>query len=184
MKLWSFQPQSAITTLQETGLLKTTWEIVQNSDNSDLMEAYQWLTNEMELRGIKMQNHAPIWAWNEYPQKVKFDWDGESSHLIEFEAPDNLVCLTDFDNWHHVLNKQYCPTPEEDKLFESLDFTEFCHLLSKLESPKGAIETSWQRIFENINEAQATLPYIKLDWVIRLIPREPHWGQFRLKEIS
>ena len=80
---------------------------------------------------------------------------------IEFEIEDSEVLLSDFDDWHFVLNNDYISTNEEDydKFYEELKDKDYVYQdiidLSKqndsLNAFREKIVTSWERIF-NVNE--------------------------------
>lgn len=91
----------------------------------------------------------PIWAWLQYESAAKRRPDlrraghlpsGSPGVLIEFDAGEDQVLLSDFDLWHYVLNRWYLPqTPMEAK-----DENE-----RGLPAPSALqLANSWQRIFE------------------------------------
>ena len=66
--------------------------------------------------------------------------------LIEVEIPDNRIVLSDFDNWHSVLNKSYSYSQTTNEK----EFEETHEWLQSLpeEQRKLEIQKSWESIFD------------------------------------
>lgn len=144
------------------------------------VDAYRWMIAAMERRGIHTHSRPPVWAWHSHnpPHRRKPDLRG-SYHLttpgtpayrLTIEAPDTLVLLSDYHDWHAVLNRWFHSHSEsEANEIESLQAQ------GKLTSQM--IETSWERIFDlgagdpdwcgkpDERVIQACLPHIDLQWV-------------------
>ncbi len=154
MQLWTIQP------LEVVDILITKQEFICDSskafgliDNA-FTDAYNWLVKEMEKRigprptGVEY----PIWAWHTRNFKRKrpdlreggYGKRGEEAACIEIDIPDNEVVLTDFDEWHTILNDSYSDDTytEEDwdaahDWFDSLS----------VDKQREVKEVSWQHVF-------------------------------------
>lgn len=85
-------------------------------DIPEFTKAYDWLVARMNLQigsprdGVKY----PVWAWyaqgsgHKKPDLRRERWsngsDGKKMVCMELEVPDEQVVLSDFDNWHAILN--------------------------------------------------------------------------------
>ena len=154
--------------------------------------AYQWMAEQMKKRigepplpEIKL----PVWAWYQYDSKkrnkpplsdhVKTNPD-QREMMIEFEAPDELVLLSDFELWHHPLNGwNLCVDKRAAKRVDEYFHTDF---KDKPEEIKKLIVDSWDLIYDldfrnkyivskhkKNRSIQATLWYIRKEWVISTI---------------
>ncbi|MBO4290777.1 MAG: DUF3841 domain-containing protein [Lachnospiraceae bacterium] len=151
MILWSFQPVEIWDLLQKQGLYRCDPAQI----DPDFVDAYNWLVKKMKEKiGLPPEGvEYPIWAW--YIQNWKHakpDLRGERWHYgnggelyacIEIEIPDKDVLLSDFDNWHCVLNRFLISETEEedeqqDAFFETLPESE----------KKSFMEKNWERIFD------------------------------------
>ena len=116
MQLWTVQTERALRTLERDGQLCSDRNLV----DSEFLPAYDWMTDQMGQRialpptGISV----PLWAWYQYESASRQRPDlrrsnhlprGETGFLIEFNANDGSVLLSDFDLWHFVLNYWYLP---------------------------------------------------------------------------
>ena len=159
MRLWTIQGIEIYEQLQRDRVAyctKPAW-----SDDEKFMKAYLWMADEMRQRigepPIKDIKY-PMWAWYQYnstkskkPPRSYLDIQEGVSAYMEIEIPDNEVLLSDFCNWHNVLN-QYPLTnwkriDKKTDLLEkeagkSLDFDDY-----PLEIQKE-IEKSWEAIFD------------------------------------
>lgn len=159
MRLWTIQGIEIYEQLQRDGVAyctKPAW-----SDDEKFMKAYLWMADEMRQRigepPIKEIKY-PMWAWYQHisakskkPPRSYLDIQEGVSAYMEIEIPDNEVLLSDFCNWHNVLN-QYPLTnwkriDKKTDLLEkeagkSLDFDDY-----PLEIQKE-IEKSWEAIFD------------------------------------
>ncbi len=114
MKIWTFQSTEVYQKLLEQDIYYC------NIDKSELCQefksfktAYNWMRTQMykRLSGINT-NTWPIWCWYKWNNKHKkpdlryaeFKYREADEYLIELEVPDDQVLLSDFDNWHFVLN--------------------------------------------------------------------------------
>ena len=159
MRLWTIQGIEIYEQLQRDRVAyctKPAW-----SDDEKFMKAYLWMADEMRQRigepPIKEIKY-PMWAWYQHisakskkPPRSYLDIQEGVSAYMEIEIPDNEVLLSDFCNWHNVLN-QYPLTnwkriDKKTDLLEkeagkSHDFDDY-----PLEIQKE-IEKSWEAIFD------------------------------------
>lgn len=161
MKLYSIQP------VEVAKLLKEGKTFICDPEKSgfsvELKEAYAWIVIQMEKRFPKPSNVVfPIWAWHTYDWKRKLNLEeggfgipGTKYACLELEVPDEQVLLSDFDNWHAVLNGYYLADgknkiewEENHKWFDSLP----------LSKKKIIMKKSWEKIF-NVTP-------INSDWII------------------
>lgn len=144
MLLWTLQPVEVYEEIQEKGMYVTDEKYI----DSMFKSAYDWLVPKMETRiGKKPRGvQYPVWAWHTWEDARKKP-DLRQRHMekgmkavcLTLEIPDNQVVLTDFDNWHFVLNDSYISKTEEDySLYEKLS----------LEEQEQAKIQSWNRVFD------------------------------------
>ncbi|MBO5180041.1 MAG: DUF3841 domain-containing protein [Clostridia bacterium] len=180
MRLWTVQPVEVWKLLQENG--RYVCDKTKSECLSDLtfVESYDWLVKEMEDRiGARDEDvEYPVWAWHTFDGKNdELDLDkesyvsaGEEAVCLEIEIPDNEVVLTDFNNWHCVLNNSYCASALSEEEWES-EMKWFDSL--ERDEKKKVKEESWRRIFditrivndfvENGMYVQATFWSLKLE---------------------
>ena len=113
MRLWTIQGIEIYEQLLRDGVVyctKPAW-----GDDENFVKAYQWMADEMRLRigepPIKDVKY-PMWAWYQYnsakskmPPRSYLDIQEGVSAYMEIEIPDDEVLLSDFSNWHNVLNQ-------------------------------------------------------------------------------
>ena len=160
MILWTIQTEDAWSELQARGVLRATRQHVEKY----FLGAYEWMIEQMERRLAPRprRNQYPLWAWRQWENEVRPKPDlrsgghipkGEKGVRIEFEIPDDLVLLSDFDLWHYVLNYWYLPQSEsEGEKFEAELETHGLSLfnqkpLSHAEFHNRMVQ-SWNRIFD------------------------------------
>lgn len=129
MRLWSLQPLEIAEKVAagERFIADPKLAICYNLDES-FTKSYHWLVGFMEETIPRPSDVTiPIWAWHtNYGLQKKpdrrfgmFKNYEKDDVIIELEVPDELVLLTDFEDWHHVLNNFPMFTKEEDELSES-----------------------------------------------------------------
>ena len=113
MRLWKIQGIEIYEQLQRDGVAYCTKPVW--SDDEKFMKAYRWMVDQMRqrigeppIKGIEY----PMWAWYQYnsaksnkPPRSYLDIQEGVSAYMEIEVPDNEVILSDFMNWHNVLNQ-------------------------------------------------------------------------------
>lgn len=162
MILWTFQPIEIWETLQQDGVYRCDPERL----DPDFVRSYDWLAEQMRKRigpppeGVQY----PVWAWHtqkwkhEKPDLRRERWcygpGNELYACIEIEIPDGQVLLSDFEEWHCVLNDFLVSDNEEE--YEKQK--EFFDSLPE-DAQKEYKEKNWERIFN-------TSALIN-DWIIR-----------------
>ena len=113
MILWTFQPIEIWNLIRETGTYRCD---PAKCSMPEFADAYQWLIRQMEQRIGPRPNGVeyPVWAWymqngkQRKPDLRSERWgygQGDEDYVcIELEIPDEQVLLSDFDDWHAVLN--------------------------------------------------------------------------------
>ncbi|HPY83634.1 MAG TPA: DUF3841 domain-containing protein [Ruminococcus flavefaciens] len=178
MVLWTIQTEEAYQQLIQTGRL---YGDIQHIDE-DFIFAYDWLANEMIKRigNPPTDVKYPVWAWYQCQGKRKkpdlrhsgYSEKGTPLVLLTVDIDEKDVLLSDFDDWHCVLNYFYLALNEkEDDLFHSryaeegykiTDLNNFALTSPCLEECRKQIEQSWQLIFDlNRNEPDWDTPLDK-----------------------
>ena len=133
MRLWTFQGIAIYEQLIKEGIAYCSKPSY--SDEENFMYAYRWMSAQMRSRigesPIKGLEY-PMWAWYQYdsakkrkPTKSPFNMGEGIIAFMELEIPDNQVLLSDFSNWHAVLNQGAIDDwkriyREEDRLEEAV----------------------------------------------------------------
>ena len=159
MRLWTIQGIEIYMQLQRDGVAYCTKPVW--AADEKFLKAYRWMADEMEKRiggpPIKEIKY-PMWAWYQYnsakskkPPRSYLDIQEGISAYMEIEIPDDEVLLSDFMNWHNVLN-QYPLTNwkriskktdlQEKEASRSLSFDDYPVEIQK------EIEKSWEAIFD------------------------------------
>lgn len=186
MILWTIQPKAVADLLQRTGRFVCDGRRA----DRDFKHAYRWMAEQMAKRGMMKRLRSPVWAWYRFNHRGPYARGprivecratcplNEPFCRIKFDAPDNLVLLSDFDLWHAALNQMYLGTEEEEKR----DIEEAIR-----QTPENFINykcKSWEKIFDldllNFRSKepdfasgdkitiQACLPYLLNDWVLQV----------------
>ena len=150
MILWTFQPAEIYDQILRDGIYRCDSGYVV----PDFASSYDWLVIHMKKRigdppeGVQY----PVWAWyiqswkHRKPDLRSERWcygsGGELYACIEIEIPDECVLLSDFDNWHCVLNRFLVSESveeydEQDAYYKSLPDSE----------KETYMEQNWERIF-------------------------------------
>lgn len=171
MRLWTLQPYRVYELIQNEGVYRCDINKSSFVEMEEFMNAYEWIINQMKKRignppkGVKY----PVWAWYLYKGKNKRPSTRrsglkvtEKSVLLEIEIPASEVLLTDFCNWHCLLNDCACYYATSDEDFEKED--EFYESLSEEEQRLYKIR-SWEQIIctpeVSLNRVQATFWELK-----------------------
>lgn len=192
MRLWTIQPYCVYELIQANGIYRCDSSLSELLDSYEFINAYEWISKQMKNRignppdGIKY----PVWAWysvngkHQRPDMRTTDMRVfKKSALMEIEISDIEVLLTDFDNWHLVLNNSIyhkandipnisfeeweAEAEKEDTYFDSLSD----------EEKISYKETSWENIICSENKpfpkyVQATFWELKKDqikkvWILK-----------------
>ena len=93
---------------------------------TDFLPAYEWMRAQMAERIPGYQGHYPWWAWrqaSEHRDKPdlrararysRYFAPGTPSVRLELEISDAEVLVSDFDEWHSVLNHSPLAYSEEE----------------------------------------------------------------------
>lgn len=173
LKLWTVRPESDYFLLEKQGVYHTDEHLVP----SHRLEAYYWISEQLNKKVLAPKGVSlPIWAWyrayglNQAKPDLRKKGHlqkGERGVRIEFNAPEDLVLLSNFDGWHSVLNNHCLALSDEEYYFyESLEKT-----CSKSDFEKIKRE-SWLKIFDlnllenpNTYEVQAVLWELRSEWI-------------------
>lgn len=153
MKLWTIQPVEIVDVLKHEGVFRCDVNLSENYE--DFHEAYTWIVKEMDKRKIYHPAglELPLWAWHTRNWKHKkpdfrttgLGCPGERYACIEFEISDEDVLLSDYNNWHYVLNRGWFDDSKNEEEWEKLQ--EWFDTLPPNEREKLRVE-SWQKIFD------------------------------------
>jgi hypothetical protein len=102
--LWTLQSQAAYASLQSLGVLRQTAEHA----DPEFASAYQWMSAQMRRRLHTPPTAFPIWFWT----RADWKWVAREvrssretpSVLLHVRKPQEQVLVSDFVDWHHVLN--------------------------------------------------------------------------------
>lgn len=145
--LWTIQHEDAYREFEKTGILRANDKYLFCED--DMKFAYDWIAKEMWQRiGVPPAGVTyPVWAW--------YQWEGQRKRMdlrrsgyaergtplvqIAFEADTKDFLLSDFDDWHQVLNKQYIA-------YSEAEWDEFYAVHPH--PTQEDVEHTWSRVFD------------------------------------
>ena len=141
--LWTIHPEDFFEKSQRRGYIKADGRYIDH----DFKDKYYWIAKKMQERCITRKRTYPVWAWYKYDGKRKKPDLRCSGHLprctkgicIEFEARDSEVLLSNFEQWHWVLNNWYLYKNDKENTY----FEKYPHLLSET-----MVRKSWDRMFD------------------------------------
>lgn len=157
MKLWTIQPVEVYDLIMDTGVYRCDPSIAFTDDIGDdvFMHAYDWLVGQMTKKiGAAPEGiEYPVWAWHTRDWRHKkpdlrmsaYAKRGTKCVCLELEVPDDEVVLSDFDNWHFVLNDWYFSNAKNDAEDDIL--REKYEKLPIVEQHRMRIK-SWENIFD------------------------------------
>lgn len=128
---WTLQTEEVWSIAQERGFLQ--------GEQSYAMfpEPYVWMVDQMKKRLNEYGGEYPIWLWIDKPdmRRTGHFERGEKCVRLKVELDEKNVLLSDFDEWHSVLNEDYLADSEQE--------------YEQFYQGKGTIskEASWERIF-------------------------------------
>ena len=159
MRLWTIQGIEIYEQLVRDGVAYCTKPIW--GDEDKFMYAYRWMVEQMRKRigespidGIEY----PMWAWYQYdsakknkPPRNQCNIPEGLSVYMEIEMPEDVVVLSDFDEWHLPLNQG--PMRNWRKIWKKIDLQDKIagRNLDFMEYPQNLrqeIEDSWEGIFD------------------------------------
>ncbi|WP_289139194.1 DUF3841 domain-containing protein [uncultured Brevibacillus sp.] len=129
---WTMQTDEAWKQYEKQGYLEGTPEHAMYS------EEYQWIIKQMKQRLPNYRGEYPIWLWIKKPDmRSTGHFEGGTKCVrLTLEIDPKNVLVSDFDDWHCVLNNTFCADKEQE--WEA-------HYEGNLEITK---EESWHRIFD------------------------------------
>lgn len=185
MRLWTTQDISFYDKLVSNGIAYCN---IVSDFAKEYDFAYIWMAEQMRKRIGEPplpEIKQPVWAWYQYDSK-KRSKPKKSKHensyddkcvLIEMEAPDEEVLLSDFSLWNIPLNAGHIIG--DKKISRKIDayypcvFSDFPTELQKV------IKESWELIFDLKNRdrrlnpkairnksIQATLWWVRKEWIV------------------
>lgn len=167
MRLWSFQPEKvADELLSGHRFICDPRQSSYYDPYEEFRRAYDWIGAQVEERVPRPDGvELPVWAWAlnyglaQRPdrRRMLFRNFARTDVILELEVPDELVILSDFDDWHCVLNDIPIRTDAEWEHDADREFT------------VDETRRSWQRIFsvEGREFVQACLWTIEPEWLIQ-----------------
>jgi hypothetical protein len=167
------------------------------NDLDQFVTAYGWLADRMATRIGPAPAHCnprwPVFGWAEHNGQSALEYDRQrelpghddttdAPFLVGFDVPDGSYLLSDFDDWHFVLNGWFlpsCGSDVEDDGGETDAFYALCErhgydttCAPGPAGPVDAVETmrrsNWGRIIECPNQygsVQASMWELRWDWV-------------------
>ena len=186
MKLYHYMDAAAYGALLADG--RITGSKV-HSTFPEFEQPYAWLAEVMRKRIGDAPSHAdpdwPVFAWHSHDglDPVAYDRrsEDESELLVGFDVPEGRYLLSDFVDWHFVLNGWYMPSCGADDdagSTESDAFDEMCKAAgydiwtAGPDGPAPEVEAArrrqWERVVDHphaTDPAQATLWELRLEWV-------------------
>lgn len=173
MLLWSIQTEENYDILMRDGVYRTEEndrEFILSTDG--VLDKYDWLSGQMSRRvGLPETGIAyPVWAWHTYGglrkrpdiRSIRWIWGsrpGIRYVMMEIDAPEKEVLLSDLDLWTCVMNGWYIPVNGREKCGGK---------------PPEEIRESWNRIFDiglcsrcvtDYGYIQANIWEIKKEWI-------------------
>ena len=173
IRLYTIQPIEFVSRLKQDGVIFGDKDKIssrlQLEDMENFTVSYQYLADKMNENQGSSYDNFPIWFWFKFSRK-SFRPDmrhcktyvprGDDVYLIEADLPLKQVTLTDYDDWHCVLNNWYFAKNDEakyddfDNRLEKALKTKEIHKFQFDDYPeefKEEIRSSWDQIFININ---------------------------------
>ena len=155
VRLWTIQPKEVYEELLKNGIFRCNKNKIKDLDFWG--PKYEWMAKKMKEKiGPPPEGVIfPIWFWykrdgqNKKPdlrKRREFGPKGAEMCLLEVGIPDEKVLLSDFMNWHFVLNGSHTySTAKTEEAFDELD-----SWLQSLpaEAAQREIEKSWDSIFD------------------------------------
>lgn len=172
MRLWTFQATASVEELKKDGILIAKWSRYPKDD--PWTKAYRWMAAQMEFSGIRCNGNAPIWAWHscrgygksptlDDARNLLCDLELEAGiQTIELECPDELASLTSYSTWNMIADKFMDKSPVTN--------------ISPLQ-----VVAMWNvnpSSMKKYDAIQATLPYIKQEWIVDIRPLNLNVGDF------
>ncbi|HMO39570.1 MAG TPA: hypothetical protein PKC76_12150 [Saprospiraceae bacterium] len=172
LRLWSIQANTACEWLEKNGVLQTPW----SQTPLNWRPAYRWMTNEMHLQDIDLQDFAPIWAWHScngvlqapptlgIARNLLSDLQIiEGCCVVEFDAPASLCLLSSYQRFNELLDVFLDDKNAQPQREDFLDmFT--MHPIDEYDSIQAAlprIDMEWVRDIRSLEMKPDSIDY---DW--------------------
>jgi hypothetical protein len=129
---WSLQTLEAWEEAIKLGYLEGSESLAAYPDE------YKWMIGQMQKRLDSYKGEYPIWLWTVKPDMRSTGHFGSYTKCVrlKIELDANMVLLSDFIDWHSVLNDGF--NADNEKEYED-------YYNGKLNVSK---EESWERIFD------------------------------------
>lgn len=202
MRLYSYMDYDAYKALLTNGSIVGS---PKHSDYQEFEQAYGWLANAMDQRIGMAPVHCnpqwPVFAWSLHDGLDPLVYDKESTDihadfLVGFEPPEGSYLLSDFDDWHFILNDWFLPScgSDDDAGMEEMHiFDNHCAAAGYdkfgrpgKSGPSAEIEamrrSHWGRIIDfplSSGSVQASLWEIKKEWIF-LVRARTHNGILKM----
>lgn len=127
-------------------------------------EHYKWMRAQFKERVPTYRGGTLLWAWySPFPDLRRSEHRGKDGGVrLKLEVDPSRVLLSDFDGWHHVLNRMYLPSSVADyeayeKRWDDYEILargrasglkpfEYARIVD--EEFRAEIESSWVRCFD------------------------------------
>ena len=177
--LWTVKNKKELSLLKSQGFLEANFKISTDFWEGDFTPAYLWMNDQMKKKISTYQKDLPLWAWTKRPDFRSYRVNipkGESAFLIEFNKNPQEILISDFQNWHCVLNGYPFFSEKEESSLEKKYGTFFIDYWNNVynfekETPKNIkkmVEKSWQNIFKNVEHGQATFGRLNISEVFSI----------------
>lgn len=201
MRLYHYMDADAYEALTRDGRIVGSRE---HSPYPEFAPAYGWLSDVMRRRIGNAPDGChpdwPVFAWALHNGLSPLTYDleqdrplsedpNDASFLVGFDAPEGSYLLSDFDDWHFVLNNWFLPSggsSSEEKVeydaFDALckqhDRSPYgCDGLAPVPEVEAMRQANWERIVDHPYDngsVQATLWELRSDWVFLVKARRHH----------
>lgn len=110
---WTIQTKDAWEHALETGVFQGNEEYMA-FDNFG--PAYAWMKQQMQARLSEYNGEQPLWLWIKKPdmRQTAHDEKGKEIVRLTVELEPRDVLLSDFEDWHFVLNDVFLADDEEE----------------------------------------------------------------------
>jgi hypothetical protein len=197
MRVYHYLETGAYEALRRTGWIVGSPKHSEYANSDQFERAYGWLANVMERRIGPAPSHChpgwPVFGWVLHNGMTPLEYDRfrekprsgdrcDASFLVGFDVPDGSYVLSDFDDWHFVLNNWFLPSCGS-ALDDVVGETEAFDILSerygydrtgspgangRADEVEAVRRSNWERIvdrpYENAS-VQATVWELKWEWV-------------------
>lgn len=101
MKCYTIQKLNSWNEAKEKGFLTGNEEYI---DKDWFFSSYSWMMKQMSKRITNYNNELPIWVWLDvsnicFAELLEDEWV-----LLEINVPEDDILLSNFDDWHFILN--------------------------------------------------------------------------------